>query len=963
MSKRKKLFISNKIIASKKIKDDIMDEKQAKILELLEEGKTIKEASKEANTLELIVNRWIQLGKDGDERYTEFYKEYENILKREDDETRTPNNGGEALSNEELINMSISLLKEEKNFQEISEILEIPNFRINNWYYQGRLGIKPFDKFYNTCLELKIELHNEKKQKIETFKGKELRNKLGTLKPEEIEYILEYNEIEEIDSDNKKNLETINDTLTLKEIEVSLKKLDELEQKRFKINKILEKSSFSTILNLLEEEDRPKYKNSSSNNIINRIFERLKLSEYEEFLELLSESFYEEEETEEIGKRKCEICGKELSDKETEKCKKCKKKSNTAKILIELLNSISPEVPFYSDDLKNLGLEKPKINHYIWSLEDYDLIKKEKNNKYSLVSQDKLDEFIEKYGEGDKPIENTNKVKLSKKCKICEKTLAIGRFIPDENSEDGYGNICKKCKKHVKAANYVKYILKWKKPEEAFKKEDIVGNYNKSKTLTAHIWTLLDLDLIEYYEETEQYSLKSQSIIDKFLEDYFIKEEYDKFEVSVKKDTSKKVKKAKKQTLDDFVEKAEEYKEKHSKTIIYNRNELVNNKMNLLINSLKSGKSLEDACLEANLPESIIQSWIRFAKQGNNEYLKFYKDYLAVTTHDVLKEGQTEEEADQEELNQIIESLGYAPEKHKIIIDAIREGKTINEASKLVNVHINDLIKWYKNGKNGIKPFDSYYSDYNEAREYYDNKMLSKRIRNFENEETQERINIFLEAIKEGKTRDEASELSGIKLSTINLWVSKGNKGDEKYSEFANNYKKAREIATDDAKKLEDNEKEIKEFLNYIREGKTRAEACELSNLELKVVQNWITQGKLGKEEFVNLAKEYDNAREEAKTKKEIEELGWELDEVEDEIFNNIKIIIVELNEEIANIILKGKIKNNELINTINRLKEFENGIDKILTNRLSEEETELFIELTLNNDQLNILRKLISEN
>lgn len=955
-----KLFISNKIIASKKIKDDTMDEKQTKILELLEEGKTIKEASKEANTLELIVNRWIQLGKDGDERYSEFYEEYENILKGGYADTDKSNNTEKTLSNDELIDKSINLLKEDKTLPEVIEILKIPNYKINNWYHQGRLGIEPYDKFYNTCLELNIGLPNEKKTKIETFKGKELRNKLNTLKPEEIEYILEYNEIEEIDSDYKKNIETINNTLTLKEIEVSLKKLDELEEKRLEIEKILEKSSFSTLLNLLEEEDRLKYKNSSSDDIIDRIFNLSKLSEYEEFLELLNENFTDEIESEETEIRKCEICGKELSDKETGKCKKCKKKSNAAKILIELLNSISPEVPFYSDDLKNLGFEKAKINHYIWSLEDYDLIKKEKNNKYSLVSQDKLDEFIDKYGEGSKPIESGNKIKLSKKCKICEKTLAIAKFIPDENSEDGYGNICKKCKKHVKAANYIKYILKWKKPEEAFKKEDIVGNYNKAKTLTAHIWTLLDLDLIEYSEETEQYSLKNQSIIDKFLEDYFIEEEYKKFEASVKKDTTKKPKKVKKQTLDDYVEKAEEYKEKHSKTIIYNRNELVNSKMNLLINSLKSGKSLEDACLEANLPESIIQSWIRFAKQGNSEYLKFYEDYLAVTTHEVLKEGQTEEEADQEEMDRVIDSLGYAPKKHETIIGAIREGKTINEASKLVNVHINDLIKWYKNGKNGIKPFDSYYSDYNEAREYYENKMESKR-RRFDDEETQEKLNIFIEAIREGKTRDEASEISGIKLSTINLWVNKGNKGDERYLEFANEYKKAREIATDDAQKLKDNEKEIEEFLNYIREGKTRAEACELSNLELKAVQNWITQGKLGKEEFIDLANEYDNAREEAKTKKEIEELGWKLNELEDNIFNNIKLIVVEMNEEMAEIILKGKIKNTELMSTINGLKEFENEINKILTNRLSEYELELFIELKLNNEQLNNLRKLIS--
>lgn len=879
-----KLFISNKIIASKKLKDDRMDEKQAKILELLEEGKTIEEASKEAKTLEIIVKRWIQLGEDGDERYSEFYQEYQRVINKETDVN-------EVNTLDELINQSINIIKENKSLSEINEKLKIPNIRIKNWYYNGKLGIEPFDKFYNACLESNIELSDDQKSKMETFKGKELRKKLNELKKEEIDYILEFNEIEEIDLENKKNIEIINKTLTLKEIEVSLKKIDELEQKKNEIREILGKSQSSTLLNLLEEEDRQKYKNSSNNEIINRIIERLKLNEYEEFLELLNNNFNIEIESEEENIRKCKICGKKLSENEKDKCKKCRKKSNTAGMLLELLNSISPEVPFYSDDLKNLGFDKAKINHYIWSLQDYDLIIKEKNNKYSLASQDKLDKFIEIYGEGSKPIESENKVKLSKKCKICNKTLAIAKFVPNESSDDGYGDICKKCKKNVNAANYLKYILKWALPEEPFLKEDIIDKYNKPKTLTAHIWTLQDLDLINYNDESEEYALKNQTVLDKFLEKYFLEEEYEKFETALKK--SKNTKKAKKQTLDDFVENAENYKEKHAKKTVYNQNKLVNEKMNLLINSLISGKSIEEACNDTNLTTSIIQSWIRFAKQGNSEYLKFYEDYLAVTTHEVLKEGQTEEEADQEEINEVIDSLRYNPEKHATIIEAIKEGKTINEASKLVNVHINDLIKWYKNGKNGIKPFDSYYSDYEKAREYFENKMFSKRMKNFDDEETQERLNIFINAIKEGKTQEEASELSGISSNTFRYWVNKGNKGEEKYINLAEDYKK-------------------------VREG-------------------------------VKNKKEEDTA---------INEIGKNDDRKN--LFNNIKLIIVESNNESLEIILKGKIIDSELITTIKELEEFKNKINKILTTRLNDEELEILIELNVNNDQLNYLRKLI---
>ena len=50
-----------------------MDEKEIKILEELKKGKSLKEAAESASTKEIVVKRWIQWGKDGDESYIEFY--------------------------------------------------------------------------------------------------------------------------------------------------------------------------------------------------------------------------------------------------------------------------------------------------------------------------------------------------------------------------------------------------------------------------------------------------------------------------------------------------------------------------------------------------------------------------------------------------------------------------------------------------------------------------------------------------------------------------------------------------------------------------------------------------------------------------------------------------------------------------------------------------------------------------
>ena len=56
-----------------------MKDKEIKVLEELKKGKTIKEAADAASTLEILVKRWIRLGKEGDEDYKEFYEEYKKI--------------------------------------------------------------------------------------------------------------------------------------------------------------------------------------------------------------------------------------------------------------------------------------------------------------------------------------------------------------------------------------------------------------------------------------------------------------------------------------------------------------------------------------------------------------------------------------------------------------------------------------------------------------------------------------------------------------------------------------------------------------------------------------------------------------------------------------------------------------------------------------------------------------------
>ena len=56
--------------------------------------------------------------------------------------------------------------------------------------------------------------------------------------------------------------------------------------------------------------------------------------------------------------------------------------------------------------------------------------------------------------------------------------------------------------------------------------------------------------------------------------------------------------------------------------------------------------------------------------------------------------------------------FNYTKERHEIVIEAIKEGKTRKEAAKLAGINFNYLERWYIEGQKGIEPFKQYYEDY-----------------------------------------------------------------------------------------------------------------------------------------------------------------------------------------------------------------------------------------------------------
>ena len=286
----------------------------------------------------------------------------------------------------------------------------------------------------------------------------------------------------------------------------------------------------------------------------------------------------------------------------------------------------------------------------------------------------------------------------------------------------------------------------------------------------------------------------------------------------------------------DKIKTEDEYKPKE---LHYNK--LVNQKMNIVLKLLSEGKSKKIAYDAANVTPSIVSAWIRSGESGNDRYVKFYGEYNKITGKKPEKTPNTNSDK--------YYPHKYTPERHKIIIDAIKEGKTRKDAANLAKIDLNNLQMWYQKGKNGEQPFAQYYADYTNAREYAEEQKNSKEKsedKTFESEDIQNKLGIFIEEIKNGKTRSESAETAELSLKDISTWITKGNQGKEPYVSFAEEYKSARDYSISNI--LKSNEEIKLGVVDLIKKGKTIEEASKLANegKSENDILYWYNEGRLG---------------------------------------------------------------------------------------------------------------------
>lgn len=383
------------------------------------------------------------------------------------------------------------------------------------------------------------------------------------------------------------------------------------------------------------------------------------------------------------NKENCEICGKKLKRRETIICKKCSKKRHAANILKKLLTHTKTNIPFTKKDLKEIYLER-EINDFIWSLQDFNLIK-QKNNEYYLVEQEILDEFIDKYSfleeSQDKEVKQENQKQLNKNCSICKKTLPISKFYKSKKTNDGFENYCKKCKGYVTAANYLKYLLDIVQPGEKFKIDDLRSNYDDKMDLKGIIWKLQEFDLINYDEDSDDYCLKNQEICQNFLDEYYISGS-----ITIKT--------------------------KSKKTKVLTKEE----QMVIVIENIKNGKTDKEAAEIAGINLYTITYWFNEGKNNSTEEtIDFYKRYI-----------KAKKEAKMNSFNNFYIIQSFNQKQDLTIADTLRKQqmenvlKEIGSGSSLKTAAFNSSITyetlqyWYKRGKQNFgEEYNEFYEKIN----------------------------------------------------------------------------------------------------------------------------------------------------------------------------------------------------------------------------------------------------------
>ena len=321
----------------------------------------LENALKKADVDFTTAKKWYDLGEKNHEGYVYFYRECNKLLP----------DGFVMENDEELINEFNQLRSDGKSNEEALKELKINNEKINKWINEAKAGNEKYTNFYT--------IYSNKKKHSCRICGRKINNinakgicKRCEKKQFASKIVLKLLNHFDCEKDFKKE--------DLKVLDLRPMQITEYLWTLKEFNLIDEKNNKYQLKNMSILKEFIKSSGTDAENIP---------------IKTNNEKSY----------KTCIKCKKSLSVKSNFKkgediCKNCKKLNTIAEYLIELLEHADFNTKYREDDLSKYYENPFKMQAKLWALADNDLVKKDlDDNTYILTDKKTVDDFLNKYGD------------------------------------------------------------------------------------------------------------------------------------------------------------------------------------------------------------------------------------------------------------------------------------------------------------------------------------------------------------------------------------------------------------------------------------------------------------------------------------------------------------------------------------------------------------------------------------
>ena len=806
-------------------------------INLINEGKTNKEAFEILNIPKFKVKNWKKQGQLGNKEYGEFYETY--LLAVHRDEL-------------EKIGQFIELINNGKSNEVAIRSIKMPRFKIKQWFNKGKNGEADYIDFYNAYMK---QYEKNKKDTIPSENPKptisETKNKSGktceicgrTLNKKSKDTICKRcrrkqrcaNIVQEL-------LPSIDSGIPFKKEDLKKLGLTGMQVQDY----IWTLQEFSLII---------KEKNN-----------KFSLISKEKIDEFIKESGVEIKET---GKnavkltKKCNTCGKtfEISkfpvsenapDGYEDDCKSCRKLITTAGYLKELLEHVEYGKEFREDDLRKYYPDPFLLQAKIWSLLDNDLlIKNIETNKYALVEKEKCEEFLDKYY-NDMPIIKSATTKTTPKPIIKPKattTSSKPKTKPIQSKKQEQmdcilssikdGSSRKEASKECGIPIY--RITHWYKEGRDGIGEDNIYFHNKLKKIEKSQSDKLKNNMKIVLKVLKSGGSKSKAAKDASIEESEISKWLEKGEKGLKPYDAFKRK------YENIYKKSIDYDDEHNVRL-----------RKIFIENIEDGKTRKEAAKKVSIDIKLIDSWIIRGTKGEKPYEEFYREYVEARQIAKDKPNSIEDRVKRE------------------FVDLLKEGYSHGEASRKIEngEYATKIKKWYAAGKHGVKAHLRFYLNCKEATNLYETNK-----------------NKIFTLISDGFSIKESCEKLNLNPVIIKKEILKGMDGIKPYYEFYVKIIESKTSLIDMSQMFKSpnhpHKTQMVDVLDLMLIGTSEKEALIKVNVDEDTLRYWINRGKRGfgalYVEFFEIYNQIKSGKLQKQSQKDIiKEIEKELDEIED---------------------------------------------------------------------------------